>query len=184
MIGKSIKYTKAIIRIIILKIRYGSKFRFKFRGIKSLYIGKGVRIQVNKGKVLCLGNNVYIDDYCCFECLEGSIYIGDNTYFNTNNKIVSLKKISIGSNCLFGPNVGVFDHDHNYEIKDLPITFQGYKTKEINIGDDIWIGCNCTITRGVKICDKVVIAANSVVTKDIIISGIYGGVPSKLIKSM
>jgi len=121
MIEKSIKYAKALIRIIILKIRYKSKLKFKFSGIKSLYIGKGVRIKINKGNVLSFGNNVYIDDYCSFECIEGSIYVGDNTFFNTNNKIVSLKKISIGSNCLFGPNVGIFDHNHRYDINDLPI---------------------------------------------------------------
>lgn len=184
MIGKSIKYVKSIIRIIILKIIYGSKFKFKFRSIKSLYLGKGIRIKINKENILSLGSDVYIEDYCSFECLEGSIFVGDNTFFNTNNKIVSLKKISIGSNCLFGPNVGIFDHDHNYEQNDVPITFQGYKTKEINIGNNIWIGSNCTITRGINICDKVVVAANSVVTKDIIQKGVYGGVPSKLIKSL
>lgn len=184
MIEKSIKYTKALIRITILKIRYKSKFKFKFSGIKSLYIGKGVRIKINKGNVLSFGNNVYIDDYCSFECIEGSIYVGDNTFFNTNNKIVSLKKISIGSNCLFGPNVGIFDHNHRYDINDLPIISQGYNTKEINIGNNIWIGCNCTITCGVKICDKVVVAANSVVTKNIISKGVYGGVPSKFIKGL
>jgi acetyltransferase-like isoleucine patch superfamily enzyme len=184
MIEKSIKYLRSLIRIAALKMRYSGRFKFRFSNIKSLYIGKNVRIKINKGNVLSLGNNVYIDDYCSFDCIEGSIYVGDNTFFNTNNKIVSLKRISIGSNCLFGPNIGIFDHDHRYDINDLPIISQGYNTKEINIGNNIWIGCNSTITRGVSICDKVVVAANSVVTKDIISTGVYGGVPTKFIKSL
>jgi acetyltransferase-like isoleucine patch superfamily enzyme len=184
MIGKGIKYIRAFIRIIILKIIYRDKLKFKFNSLKSLYIGKSVRIRIDKGNVLIFENNVYIDDYCSFECIKGSICVGENTFFNTNNKIVALKKISIGSNCLFGPNVGIFDHDHKYDANDLPIIFQGYDTKEINIGNNIWIGNNSTITKGVKICDKVVIAANSVVTKDIVSCGIYGGVPSKLIKNL
>lgn len=184
MIGKGIKYVKSIIRIIKLKIIYRSRLKFKFNSVKSLYIGKSVRISINNGSVLSFGSNVYIDDYSSFECIKGSIYVGDNTFFNTNNKIVSLKKISIGANCLFGPNVGIYDHDHKYDIKNLPIISQGYKIKEVNIGNNIWIGCNSTITRGVKICDKVVVAANSVVTKDIINSGIYGGVPGRFIKKL
>lgn len=184
MIEKSIKYLKSLIRIIILKVKYRNKLKFKFRNIKSLYIGKSVRIKINKGNVLSFGSNVYVDDYCSFECIEGNVYVGDNTFFNTNNKIVSLKKISIGSNCLFGPNVGIFDHDHRFDISDIPIISQGYNTKEINIGNNIWIGSNCTITRGVKISDKVVVAANSVVTKDITTKGVYGGLPAKFIKDI
>lgn len=184
MIGKSIKYLKSLLRIAILKIKHRKKLQFDFTNIKSVYIGKGVRIKISNGNVLSLGNNVYIDDYCCLECINGDIYVGDNTFFNTNNKIVALKKIFIGENCLFGPNVGIFDHDHNFENNELPIIQQGYKTKEIEIGNDIWIGCNCTITRGVKICDKVIVAANSVVTKEISSKGVYGGVPSKFIKGL
>ncbi|WP_297426937.1 DapH/DapD/GlmU-related protein [Clostridium sp.] len=184
MIGKSIKYFKSLLRIVVLKLRYKSKLKFKFTGIKSLYIGKGVRVIISKGNTLYFGNNIYIDDYCSFECIKGNIYVGDNTFFNTNNKIVSLKKINIGENCLFGPNVGIFDHDHNFKNNDLPIIQQGYSTKEIIIGNDIWVGCNSTITRGVRIGDKVVIAANSVVTKEIINKGVYGGVPCKFIKDI
>ncbi|WP_236895957.1 acyltransferase [Clostridium beijerinckii] len=184
MIGKGIKYLRSLMRIIVLKIRYSNRIEFKIKNLKSLYIGKGVKIRISKGNVLSLGNNVYIEDYCSFECINGSIYIGENTFFNTNNKVVSLEKISIGSDCLFGPNIGIFDHDHRYDISDKPIISQGYNTKEINIGNNIWIGCNATITRGVNICDKVIVAANSVVTKNIVNKGVYGGVPAKLIKEL
>lgn len=184
MIGKSVKYLKSIIRIAMLKIIYRDKLEFKINNLKFLYIGKGVRIKINKGNILKIGKGVYIDDYCSFECINGDIHIGENTFFNTNDKIVALKKISIGSDCLFGPNVGIFDHDHKYINKDTPIIFQGYETKEINIENNVWIGCNSTITRGVKICNRVVVAANSVVVKNIISHGVYGGVPAKLIKKL
>ena len=50
------------------------------------------------------------------------------------------------------------------------------------IGDDVWIGANCTITKGVKIGNGVIIAANSCVNKDVPNYAIVGGVPAKLIK--
>ncbi|NRZ85245.1 acetyltransferase-like isoleucine patch superfamily enzyme [Clostridium beijerinckii] len=92
MIGKGIKYLRSLMRIVVLKIRYSNRIEFKIKNLKSLYIGKGVKIRISKGNVLSLGNNVYIDDYCSFECIKGSIYIGENTFFNTNNKVVSLEK--------------------------------------------------------------------------------------------
>lgn len=183
MIGKIFKYASSLIRVLILKLLLGKKLKLNLKSIKSIYIGKGVRIRVKKGRQLVLGNNVYIDDYCRFECIEGNIYIGDNTFFNSNNNIVSLKKIKIGNNCLFGPNVGVFDHNHRYNQSNIPILNQGYIVDEININNNIWIGSNSIITKGVTVASDVVIGANSVVNKSIYNTGVYAGIPIKIIKS-
>lgn len=181
---KILKWIKSYIRICYLKLVYGKKFSVKLNNMKSLYIGKNVQIKINKGCKLVLGDNVYIDDYCKLKCVDGNIYIGSNTFFNANVNLISLKKITIGENCLFAPNVGVYDHDHKYDISNILIRKQGFNTNEINRGSNIWIGCNCTITRGVNICNDVVIAANSVVTKELDKSGVYVGSPCKLIKNI
>jgi maltose O-acetyltransferase len=74
-------------------------------------------------------------------------------------------KIEIGENCLFGPNVGVFDHDHSFGTPGELICKQGMNIGSIKIGSDVWIGANAVITRGVTIGDHVVVGANSVVTR-------------------
>lgn len=184
MIGKITKYISSIIRISILKLKFGKRIRFKLVNIKSLYIGRHIRINIKKGCKLCFGNNVYIDDFTRLECLSGDIYIGDNTFVNTNCNIISLIGICIGRDCLLGSNVGIYDHNHRYDIKELPIIQQGYTVEKTNIQNNVWIGSNCIITKGVNIGDKIIVAANSVVTKNLEVAGIYGGVPSKFIKKL
>lgn len=184
MIGKIVKYIKSFIRIVVLKLKFGRRVKFKLSNIKSLYIGKNVMININKGYELCFGENVYIDDSCRLKCLKGNIYIGNNTFLNTNCNIISLAGIHIGDDCLFGSNIGIYDHDHRYDMKDLPITEQGFTMEKIKIEDNVWIGSNCTITKGVNIKGTIIVAANSVVTKNLEVLGVYGGVPSKLIKKL
>ena len=54
----------------------------------------------------------------------------------------------------------------------------------VNIGNDVWIGGNCTILPGVTIGNNVVIAAGAVVTKDVPDNSVVGGVPAKVIKQI
>lgn len=56
--------------------------------------------------------------------------------------------------------------------------------KAVTIGDDVWIGGNCTILPGFTIGNNVVIAAGAVVTKDVSDNVVVGGVPAKVIKQI
>ena len=67
--------------------------------------------------------------------------------------------------------------------------FQGRRdhlgiAKEVRIGDDVWIGGNCTILPGVTIGNRVVVAAGAVVTKDIPDDSLVAGVPAKVIRKL
>lgn len=54
MIGKGIKYLRSLMRIVVLKIRYSNRIEFEIKNLKSLYIGKSVKIRISKGNVLSL----------------------------------------------------------------------------------------------------------------------------------
>ena len=56
--------------------------------------------------------------------------------------------------------------------------------KPVTIGNDVWIGANCTILPGVTIGNNVVVAAGAVVTKDVPDNCVAGGVPAKIIKEI
>lgn len=71
---------------------------------------------------------------------------------------------------------------HKKGIKDNRKNLEKEEKAPIEIGNDVWIGCNVTIVRGVKIGDGAIIAAGSVVTKDVQPYTIVGGVPAKFIK--
>ena len=100
-------------------------------------------------------------------------------------------KLKIGSFCSFGRNTFIcLGGEHEYrtlstypfesKISDHRIT--SFSKGDIVIEDDVWVGVNVTILSGVKIGQGAIIAAGSVVTKDVEPYSIYGGVPAKLIK--
>lgn len=67
----------------------------------------------------------------------------------------------------FGENVHLYDHNHNYEEKDVLICNQGFSSDEIIIEEGCWIGSNVTILKGVHIGKHSVIGAGVIVYKDL-----------------
>jgi acetyltransferase-like isoleucine patch superfamily enzyme len=89
-----------------------------------------------------------------------SLDIGSDVCMNSNVYILARKKIHIGNDVMFGPNVVVIDHDHDYRSDEWKNT---YKCNEIHIGNNVWIGSNVTILRGSYIGDNCVIGAGMTV---------------------
>ena len=76
-----------------------------------------------------------------------------------------------------------FIHLSNYNIlKAEEIIASDKQDKPCIIGNDVWIGCNATILRGVTIGDGAIVAANAFVNKDVPPYAIVGGVPAKVLK--
>ncbi|MGN0106801.1 MAG: acyltransferase, partial [Hominilimicola sp.] len=97
-----------------------------------------------------------------FEDDGGMIEIGEGCFFNNGCMVVSKEHIRIGKNTSFGPNVLVYDHDHNiYSSEDIHDS--GYVTDSVIIGDNVWIGGSSVILRGSVIGDGCVIGAGSVI---------------------
>ncbi len=123
----------------------------------------------------------------------GCINIGDNTYgdirvINYNN----VSKINIGYYCSIGESVTfILDASHPtsfistypFKVKLLGIEeFEATSKGDINICDDVWIGYGATIMSGVSIGQGAVVAAGSVVTKDVPPYAIVGGIPARIIR--
>ncbi len=88
--------------------------------------------------------------------------IGDNTAINYNCIFVARKRIVIGRDVTFGPNVVVYDHDHDFR-RSKTMNGGKFDDKEIIIGNNVWIGANAIILKGSVIGDNAVIAAGTVV---------------------
>lgn len=116
--------------------------------------------------------------HCDFGC---NIHIGDNFYVGYNCTMLDYAEITIGNNCLFGPNVGLYTTYHNLYPEDRCKTG---KARPIKIGDDVWIGGNCCILAGVTIGEGAVIGAGSVVNCDVKPYTLVAGNPDRLIKSI
>ena len=178
------KYLKIIsVFFRLLKEEILNCFRIKIHGIQYC-INSGVKFWVHSGGQCDLGRKTWISENSIFECGGGKLHLGYNNFFNSNCRISAIDSITIGDNNLFGPNVVIVDHDHKFDNVDLLICKQGFKKSPVLIGSDIWVGGNVTICKGVSICDKVVIGANSVVTKSITESGVYAVNPLRKIKDI
>ena len=90
--------------------------------------------------------------------------------------------LKIGNKTVIAPGVRIIDHDHDTNPqKRHDNIFPG---KEIVIGKNVWIGYDSTILKGVNIGDGAIIAAGSIVTKDVKSNTLVGGIPAKKIKEI
>lgn len=188
-------------------IRYN---RFHFKAIGVIY-GKNLsvynKVYVHGCGVVCIGDNLRfrsgnginpISKNICGEIMsqykDSVIEIGDNVGISSAC-IWCAKKISIGNNVNIGGDCLIIDtdaHPHNYLQRRYEYR---RKTGEreyaklipsapIKICDDVWIGARCQILKGVTIGERSIIAAGSVVVKDIPSNVVAGGNPCKIIKKI
>lgn len=111
------------------------------------------------------------------------IEIGDYSGIGANCTIPN--NIKIGKYVMMAPDVIIFSNNHIFDDVKIPMCFQG-KTdgiKNVIIEDDCWIGQRVIINSGKRIGKGSILAASSVVTKDVVPYSIMGGNPAKLIKS-
>lgn len=115
--------------------------------------------------------------------LLGKISLGAGSSISNNCCLNGASAgISIGRDVMIAPNCCIVAFDHGTARNGVPMARQTLRQAPVRIGDDVWIGANSTITAGVTIHEGAIIAANSVVTKDVGPFEIVGGVPAKFIK--
>ncbi len=90
--------------------------------------------------------------------------------------------LTIGSHVMLAPGVRIVTNGHRNERTDIPMRDQGIYEKPVMIGDDVWLGANVIVLPGVTIGRGAVVAAGSVITKDVPEFAIMGGVPARLIR--
>ena len=171
---------------------------------KNIVFGKNIKftklphIYIDKNAKLILGNNVVINSdnsryhlnmhsssKILLDKAGGIITIGDNTRIH-GTCIHAFKSITIGKNCLIAANTQIID-GNGHELS-FPNVENRIKTvdepKPVVIEDNVWIGANVIILPGVTIGEGSVIAAGSIVSKNIPSMVVAGGNPARVIKDM
>lgn len=147
-------------------------------------IGKRVNITVGKKGKLIIGKNVYIADDVYIKVRKNAILkIGSNVNVNKGTRISSFESIIIGNDTLIASYCNILDHDHRFDLK-TPASTIHYDCAPIEIQEGSWLGTKVQVNKGVCIGSYSVIAANSVVTKNVLKSSVYGGVPAKMIRTL
>ena len=91
--------------------------------------------------------------------------------------------VTIGRYTMIAPNVQIIGSDHNFQQAGIPATFSGRPAlRRTTIGRDVWVGASSIIIAGVVLGDGCIVAAGSIVTKDVEAFSIVGGSPAKFIR--
>lgn len=123
------------------------------------------------------GKNIIVSKKSTF---NRNTVIGDYCSFN-GFKILGNGKVSIGNYFHSGGECLIITENHNYEGDEIPYDSSFIK-KEIEIGDCVWFGSRVVVVGNVTIGEGAIIAAASVVTKDVPPCAIVGGNPAKVLK--
>lgn len=185
--------------------------RWRFGSAKGLFlIGKNVTIR--QASYIHVGRNFIAQDNCEINGLsqKGLVFgdkvtvgsfaiirptnlyggsaglglkIGNNSSIGPYSYIGCSGYIEIGENVMISPRVSIYSENHNFSDTSLPMIQQGVSQSFVKIEDDCWIAANAVILAGVTIGKGSVVAAGSIVTKDVPSYSVVAGNPAKIIKN-
>jgi len=147
---------------------------------KGAIIRRRTRMDVVPWNRFELGINSTIEDFSAINNGVGSVIIGNQTKIGLSNTIIG--PVTIGNDIRLAQNITLSGLNHNYEDISIPIHEQGVSTAPISIEDNTWIGANVVVLAGVTIGRHSIIAAGSIVTKDIPPYSVAVGNPARIIK--
>ena len=148
-----------ILKMATLKLIHRNSFKGPFVSIVSPL----TEITLDKGGKLTIGENFKMRDGAKIRVRMGAVCkIGKNTSINCNNMIACHDRIMIGNNVMLSPNVQIYDHDHDFRVKD-GVKAGKFKTTAVKIGNNVWIGANTVILRGTELGDNCVVGAGCVI---------------------
>lgn len=156
-----------------INIRSGVFCINRFITRKDPFIGN---LEMYENSEINVSNTFFIHSGCDIMVFKGAKLNLGSGYINRYCKIRCYNEITIGNGVAISENFTIWDSDAHQ------ITNGSEPTQPIVIGNKVWIGTNVTVLKGVNIGDGCVIAAGSLVTKDIPANCLEAGVPAKVIK--
>lgn len=144
---------------------------------KRLRVCGSVTVSKAKHARFMIGDHVLLHRHTGFylDSSEAVIEIGDFTFINRRSEIMCKEHVKIGKHCAISWDVSIMDTDYHRMEGSTP-------TKPTIIEDHVWIGNKSIILKGVTIGTGAVVAAGSVVSRDVPAYALVAGVPAKIIK--
>jgi len=160
---------------------------------RDVRLAQGVSFNLSGGPRNCLrpsgsSGRVKVGDYSIIEqgamlwAFDGSIVLEGIVYVGPYAVIYGHGGVEIGTHTLISPHVTIVSSNHRVGKIDESIMRAGNELLPTKIGRDVWIGANAVILGGVTIGDGAVVAAGSVVNRDVEAGAVVGGVPARFIR--
>lgn len=161
------KIIKKILRLVLyISFLFIAKMKWrKSFVIKGLFRKRfDTEIIIQDKGYMQIGANVNFQKRVALTSVGGNLIIENNVSFNRNCIVICRNNIFIGSGCMLGPGVTVYDHDHKFNNKEVSSEFN---TGNVVIEKGCWIGANVVILRNTHIGEGSIIGAGTVVKGDI-----------------
>lgn len=172
-LNKFIKYNSVVLAETVLLL-LSSLPRFAvFNYIKSKYLMLIFGAKIGRRVIFYPGVWIFTGR---------NLKVGDDVDFAKDVIITTDGGVIIGDRVLIGYRTQILSANHNVPPKPQRIFEAGHTKAPVKIGDDVWIGANSIILPGVEIGEGAVIAAGSVVTKNVPAFSYAAGIPARIIK--
>jgi acetyltransferase-like isoleucine patch superfamily enzyme len=179
---------RALFRLRALAAQVVAFVRTTWWRLLGMKVGRGTllpEIFVTWPHQVSLGSNCTLEHGIYFK-FDGiwqpgpSLIIGDNVFVGAGCEFNFRRKIDIGAYCLIAAGCRFIDHDHGNARRDVPMAMQTDGGEApIVLQEDVWLGANVIILKGVKIGRGAIVAAGAVVTNEVPAFEIWGGVPAR-----
>jgi acetyltransferase-like isoleucine patch superfamily enzyme len=153
---------------------------FKHKKGKNSRICRHTRMDVMPFNNFVLGADSTIEDFCTVNNGVGDVLIGDRTRIGMSNVLIG--PVTIGNDVMLAQNIVLSGLNHGYQDITIIPHKQPVTKNKIIIEDEVWIGAISVIVAGVTLGKHAVVAAGSVVTKNVPAYSVVGGNPAKVIR--
>lgn len=153
---------------------------FVFHHGKGAVIRNHTILNVTPARGFYVGERSLVEEYTVIDNGVGDVVIGKDSLIGLRSTIIG--PVTIGDHVIISQNVVISGLNHNYQKIDQPIKAQGISVSLITVKNGSWIGANVVLTAGVIVGVHAVVAAGSVVTKDVPDYCVVAGNPATVIK--
>lgn len=146
-IAKALKWGASALRVAKMCVVAGNWL--KIASDKPLYLGKGARVILDEGASLSIGAGVYLSPECFVQVTKGAtLVLEDGVYMNEGCRVTAVQSALIGANTLFGPNVQIYDRDHEFDCRGVSskLTYA-----PVSIGQHCCLCANAVVKRGSRL---------------------------------
>jgi acetyltransferase-like isoleucine patch superfamily enzyme len=186
----SATFDRAVFRVRAMGATAVALLRTQWWRMLGMQIGRGTllpRVHVTWPHQVSLGADCRLEHDIFFK-YDGiwapgpSIVIGDRVFIGFGCEFNVRQRVEIGADCLIASGCKFIDHDHGTSALDVPMNQQTSGAEAaIILEEDVWLGGNVVVLKGVRIARGAIVAAAAVVTKDVGAFEIWGGIPARKI---
>ncbi|HEX6152929.1 MAG TPA: acyltransferase [Solirubrobacterales bacterium] len=174
------RYVRLFWRYLWRRLLTPAGWRWRSEG--PFFLGKGLELKIEPRGEIRFGRFAWIGDGTKIRCHEGAVEIGEKTVMGQECTISAYQHVRIGNECVIADRAMFIDFDHGIVEVERPIRLQGIYKRDVEVGNNVWIGYGACVLRGVSVGDNSVIGTNSVVTKDVPANAVVGGIPARIIR--